>query len=130
MDSYEQVMSKQYGGSHYKGHKIQPWEIWEAYDMNGWEASALKYLLRHKYKGDSIGDLMKAKHNIEYLIAREERKQRVQNQTSEGQSAKVIENIVQKLRPSEVSTAKAPAESSRTAWRGASDHDDDAPLGI
>lgn len=130
MDSYEQVMSKQYGGSHYKGHKIQPWEIWEAYDMNGWEASALKYLLRHKYKGDSIGDLMKAKHNIEYLIAREERKQRVQNQTSEGQSAKVIENIVQKLRPSEISTAKAPAESSRTAWRGASDHDDDAPLGI
>ena len=130
MDSYEQVMSKQYGGSHYKGHKIQPWEIWEAYDMNGWEASALKYLLRHKYKGDSIGDLMKAKHNIEYLIAREERKQRVQNQTSEGQSAKVIENIVQKLRPSEISTAKAPAESSRTAWRGTSDHDDDAPLGI
>lgn len=130
MDSYEQVMSKQYGGSHYKGHKIQPWEIWEAYNMNGWEASALKYLLRHKYKGDSIGDLMKAKHNIEYLIAREERKQRVQNQTSEGQSAKVIENIVQKLRPSEISTAKAPAESSRTAWRGASDHDDDAPLGI
>lgn len=130
MDSYEQVMSKQYGGSHYKGHKIQPWEIWEAYDMNGWEASALKYLLRHKYKGDSIGDLMKAKHNIEYLIAREERKQRVQNQTSEGQSAKVIENIVQKLRPSEISTAKASAESSRTAWRGASDYDDDAPLGI
>lgn len=130
MDSYEQVMSKQYGGSHYKGHKIQPWEIWEAYDMNGWEASALKYLLRHKYKGDSIGDLMKAKHNIEYLIAREERKQRVQNQASEGQSAKVIENIVQKLRPSEISIAKAPAESSRTAWRGASDHDDDAPLGI
>jgi len=130
MDSYEQVMSKQYGGSHYKGHKIQPWEIWEAYDMNGWEASALKYLLRHKYKGDSIGDLMKAKHNIEYLIAREERKQRVQNQASEGQSAKVIENIVQKLRPSEISTAKAPAESGRTAWRGASDHDDDAPLGI
>lgn len=130
MDSYEQVMSKQYGGSHYKGHKIQPWEIWEAYDMNGWEASALKYLLRHKYKGDSIGDLMKAKHNIEYLIAKEERKQRVQNQTSEGQSAKVIENIVQKLRPSEISTTKAPAESSRTAWRGASDHDDDAPLGI
>ena len=130
MDSYEQVMSKQYGGSHYKGHKIQPWEIWEAYDMNGWEASALKYLLRHKYKGDSIGDLMKAKHNIEYLIAREERKQRVQNQASEGQSAKVFENIVQKLRPSEISPAKAPAESSRTTWRRTSNYDDDAPLGI
>jgi hypothetical protein len=130
MDNYQEVMSKQYGGSHYKGHKIQPWEIWEAYDMNGWEASALKYLLRHKYKGDSIGDLMKAKHNIEYLIAKEERKQRVQNQTHEGQSAKVIESVVHQLRSSSVSTAETPASASRTPWRGASDHDYDAPLGI
>jgi hypothetical protein len=130
MDSYEEVMSKQYGGSHYKGHGIQPWEIWEAYDMNGWEASALKYLLRHKYKGNSLGDLMKAKHNIEYLIAKEERKQRVQNQTSEGQSSKVIESIVQDLRSSEISIEKASTKPSRTPWRGASDYDDDAPLGV
>lgn len=130
MDNYQEVMSKQYGGSHYKGHKIQPWEIWEAYDMNGWEASALKYLLRHKYKGDSMGDLMKAKHNIEYLIAKEERKQRVQNQTHEGQSAKVIESVVHQLRSGSVSTAETPASASRTPWRGASDHDYDAPLGI
>lgn len=130
MDTYEEVMSKQYGGSHYKGHKIQPWEIWEAYDMNGWEASALKYLLRHKYKGDPIGDLMKAKHNIEYLLAKEERKQRVQNQTYEGQSAKVIENVVHQLRSGSVSTAEIPATASRTPWRGASDYDNDAALGI
>lgn len=77
-DSYDRVMSVQYGGNHYKGHKIQPWEIWEAYDLNGWEASAVKYLLRHKYKGNSLEDLMKAKHNIEYLIAKEERKLNVQ----------------------------------------------------
>ena len=130
MDSYEQVMSKQYGGSHYKGHSIQPWEIWEAYDMNGWEASALKYLLRHKYKGDSIGDLMKAKHNIEYLIAKEERKQRVQNQASEGQSAKVFENIVRELRSSEISPTEASEIASKGIWRRASNYDDDAPLGI
>ena len=130
MDNYQEVMSKQYGGSHYKGHKIQPWEIWEAYDMNGWEASALKYLLRHKYKGDSTGDLMKAKHNIEYLIAKEERKQRVQNQTNEGQSAKVIESVVHQLRSGSVSTAETPPSASRTPWRGTSDHDYDAPLGI
>jgi hypothetical protein len=130
MSKYEEVMNKQYGGSHYKGHTIQPWEIWESYDMNGWEASALKYLLRHKYKGDSIGDLMKAKHNIEYLIAREERKQNVQNQTHEGQSAKVIESVVHQLRTSTSSTEETPAKTSRTPWRGASDYDDDAPLGI
>jgi hypothetical protein len=73
---------------------------------------------------------MKAKHNIEYLIAKEERKQRVQNQTYEGQSAKVIESVVHQLRSSSVSTAETPAPASRTPWRGASDHDYDAPLGI
>jgi hypothetical protein len=73
---------------------------------------------------------MKAKHNIEYLIAREERKQRVQNQTSEGQSAKVIESIVRELRSSEVSPAEASEIASKNIWRRTSNYDDDAPLGI
>jgi hypothetical protein len=127
---YEEVMSVQYGGSHYKNHKIQPWEIWAAYEMDGWEASATKYLLRYKYKGKPIEDLYKLKHNVEYLIAREERKQHVQDQTNQGQSAKVIENIVHQLRPSSVSVTETSTQPSRTTWRGASDYDNDAPLGI
>lgn len=127
---YEEVMSVQYGGSHYKNHKIQPWEIWAAYEMDGWEASATKYLLRYKYKGKPLEDLYKLKHNVEYLIAREERKQNVQDQASEGQSSKVIESIVQNLRPSSVGTAETSTQPSRTPWRGASDYDNDAPLGI
>lgn len=71
---YEQVMATQYGGNHYKDRAIQPWEVWEAYDMNGWEASALKYLLRYKDKGKPLEDLHKCMHNIQYLIAKEERK--------------------------------------------------------
>lgn len=71
---YEQVMATQYGGNHYKERAIQPWEVWEAYDMNGWEASALKYLLRYKDKGKPLEDLHKCMHNIQYLIAKEERK--------------------------------------------------------
>jgi hypothetical protein len=71
---YEQVMATQYGGNHYKERAIQPWEVWEAYDMNGWEASALKYLLRYKDKGKPLEDLHKCMHNILYLIAKEERK--------------------------------------------------------
>jgi len=74
----EEVMSKQHGGMHYKDRKIQPWDVWEAYDMDGWEASALKYLLRYKDKGKPIEDLYKCIHNIEYLIAREERRQQEQ----------------------------------------------------
>jgi hypothetical protein len=67
-------MSLQYGGNHYKERKIQPWEIWEAYDLNGWEASALKYLLRYKDKGKALEDLYKCLHNVQYLIAKEERR--------------------------------------------------------
>ncbi len=63
---YEEVMSVQYGGNHYKDRKIQPWEVWEAYDMNGWEASAIKYLMRWKDKGKPLEDLYKALHNVRY----------------------------------------------------------------
>lgn len=109
---YEEVMSVQYGGNHYKDRKIQPWEVWEAYDMNGWEASAIKYLMRWKDKGKPLEDLYKALHNVQYLIAREERKQNVQAQKREGQSAKIFESVVQDLRrcterPSEVSTRES-----------------------
>src|SRR4030043_1446685 len=66
--NYDKVMAEQYGGNHYKERAIQPWEIWEAYDMNGWEASALKYLLRYKDKGKPLEDLKKCRHYIEFLI--------------------------------------------------------------
>jgi hypothetical protein len=79
---YDEVMATQYGGNHYKDRAIQPWEVWEAYDMNGWEASALKYLLRYKDKGKALEDLHKCMHNIQYLIAKEERKIRTKENTS------------------------------------------------
>jgi hypothetical protein len=98
---YEEVMGLQYGGNHYKERAIQPWQVWEAYDMNGWEASALKYLLRYKDKGKPLEDLLKCVHNIQYLIAKEERKQNVQNQACEGERSQIIENVVQQLQRSE-----------------------------
>lgn len=112
MDSYEHVMSVQYGGNHYKDRAIQPWEVWAAYDMDGWEASATKYLLRYKDKGKPLEDLLKCKHNIEYLIAREERKLlNVQSKNEEGQSAQVIETVVQQLqRSTECATEVLPTE--------------------
>ena len=79
---YDEVMATQYGGNHYKDRAIQPWEVWEAYDMNGWEASALKYLLRYKDKGKPLEDLHKCMHNIQYLIAKEERKIKAKENTS------------------------------------------------
>ena len=79
---YDEVMATQYGGNHYKDRAIQPWEVWEAYDMNGWEASALKYLLRYKDKGKPLEDLHKCMHNIQYLIAKEERRIRAKENAS------------------------------------------------
>jgi hypothetical protein len=112
MDTYEHVMNVQYGGNHYKDRAIQPWEVWAAYNMDGWEASAVKYLLRYKDKGKPLEDLLKCKHNIEYLIAREERKlNNVQSQNEEGQSAQVIEAVVQQLqRGTECATEVLPTE--------------------
>jgi len=107
---YEEVMEIQYGGNHYKERAIQPWEVWEAYDMNGWEASALKYLLRYKDKGKPLEDLQKCLHNIQYLIAKEERKQRVQNQASDRRSAKIFESIVQELQRGSECPTKVYAE--------------------
>lgn len=89
---YDEVMAIQHGGNHYKERAIQPWEVWEAYDMNGWEASALKYLLRYKDKGKPLEDLNKCLHNIQYLIAKEERKAMAKQDTS-----KVISNMVDQL---------------------------------
>lgn len=119
---YEEVMSVQYGGNHYKDRKIQPWEVWEAYDMNGWEASAVKYLMRWKDKGKPLEDLYKALHNVQYLIAREERKQNVQAQKRQGQSAKLFEGIVQGLQQRPFSTAEVHEEESVfKEWRTPTD---------
>ena len=96
MSKYDEVMNTQYGGNHYKDRKIQPWEVWEAYEMNGWEASALKYLLRYKDKGKPIEDLYKCRHNIEYLIAKEERRLKA-NTPSSHPSPEVFQSIVQQL---------------------------------
>ena len=93
--NYNEVMDTQYGGNHYKERAIQPWEIWEAYDLNGWEASALKYLLRYKDKGKALEDLYKCMHNVQYLIAKEER--RLMAEETKQSVNTVINNMVGQL---------------------------------
>ena len=57
---------KQVGGSHYKDHIIQPWDIIDLYNLDYYEGNALKYLLRDKT--NRIEDLQKAIHYIEKKI--------------------------------------------------------------
>lgn len=119
MSNYDEVMSDQYGGNHYKDKAIQPWEVWEAYDMNGWEASALKYLLRYKSKGKPLEDLYKCRHNVDYLIAKIEREMKyVQISESQGQSTKVFDDVVQRLQPSTKCTTEVVSETDAVKfWR-------------
>lgn len=61
---------RQVGGDHYRKFKIQPWDIIDTYDLDFYEGSALKYLLRRKT--DRLEDLKKARHYLDKLIEREE----------------------------------------------------------
>ena len=44
----DDVMSYNVGGSDYSAHKIQPWDIWEEYKLNPWDADIVKRILRTK----------------------------------------------------------------------------------
>lgn len=63
---------------------IQPWEIIERNGLDFFEGNVIKYVMRYKTK-HGLEDLLKAKHYIEYLINKEQSKERksyVQDQPS------------------------------------------------
>lgn len=46
------VMTYNVGNSDYSKRKIQPWDIWEEYKLNPWDADIVKRVLRTK-EGES-----------------------------------------------------------------------------
>lgn len=60
----------QVGGQHYAKHRIQPWDVIDEYNLDFYEGSALKYLLRRKQ--NRLEDLRKLAHYVERMIEREE----------------------------------------------------------
>jgi len=58
---------KQYGGSHYKKVKYQPWDVVLDWNLGYLDGTALKYIARWKDKG-GIADIEKAIHFLEKLI--------------------------------------------------------------
>ena len=50
MESLEKSNIRSYnvGKSDYSKHSIQPWDIWEVYDLNPWDADIVKRVLRVK----------------------------------------------------------------------------------
>ena len=64
------VYKKQIGGVHYASMKIQPSEFINKNNLPFAEGNAIKYLCRHKQKGQEQ-DLLKAKHYIDMAIERD-----------------------------------------------------------
>lgn len=69
---------KQVGGTHYREHAIQPWDIIDSYGLNFYEGNALKYLLRWRSK-NGVEDLRKAIHYLEKIIENENDKARAED---------------------------------------------------
>lgn len=51
-ETAENIRSYNVGESDYSKHKIQPWDIWNEYKLNPFDADIVKRVLRHK-KTDS-----------------------------------------------------------------------------
>ena len=52
---------------HY-AHGIEPWEIIESWDLCYFAGNALKYLLRFRFKGNPVEDLLKLRNYVDKLI--------------------------------------------------------------
>jgi len=64
------VRSYNVGSSDYAKHNIQPWDIWDDYKLDPWDADIVKRILRTK-KGESATlDYEKIKHICDKQIER------------------------------------------------------------
>lgn len=50
--SADNIRTYNVGNSDYAKHAIQPWDIWEEYNLNPWDADIVKRVLRNK-KGEN-----------------------------------------------------------------------------
>lgn len=65
--------ARQEGGSHYKTHKYETWDVIIDWNLGYLDGNAVKYLSRWRLK-NGIEDLKKARHYIDKLIETEEAK--------------------------------------------------------
>ena len=62
---------KQVGGSHYKDCKIQPVEYIVGNDLTFLEGNIIKYITRHRRKGEGRKDIEKVIHYAEMILEME-----------------------------------------------------------
>ena len=61
-------LNKQVGGTHYKSCGIQPVEYIHANDLNYFEGNIIKYITRHRMKGEGKKDIEKVIHYAELIL--------------------------------------------------------------
>ena len=66
-----QAKLKQVGGSHYKDCKIQPVEYIVGNDLTFLEGNIIKYVTRHRRKGEGKKDIEKVIHYAEMILEME-----------------------------------------------------------
>ena len=59
---------EQIGGTHYKECKIQPVEYIHANDLGFLEGNIVKYITRHRTKGEGALDIHKVKHYADLIL--------------------------------------------------------------
>jgi hypothetical protein len=58
----------QVGGTHYKECKIQPVEYIHANKLGFLEGNIVKYITRHRTKGEGATDILKVKHYADLIL--------------------------------------------------------------
>jgi hypothetical protein len=61
-------LDKQVGGEHYRSCKIQPVEYIYANNLDYFEGNVIKYITRHRMKGDGAADIKKVIHYAELIL--------------------------------------------------------------
>jgi len=72
-ESWDDPLTAQVGGDHYKNLIIQPVEYIIANNLSYLQGSVIKYVTRYQNK-NGVEDLKKAKHFIDMMIQEEEDK--------------------------------------------------------
>tara|TARA_B100000700_G_scaffold204211_1_gene224574 strand:+ start:5560 stop:5847 length:288 start_codon:yes stop_codon:yes gene_type:complete len=67
----QRALKEQVGGQHYKGCKIQPVEYIHANGLDYLEGNVIKYITRHRTKGEGKKDIEKAIHYAQLILEME-----------------------------------------------------------
>ena len=71
MSKEQRALKEQVGGQHYKGCKIQPVEYIHANGLDYLEGNVIKYITRHRTKGEGRKDIEKAIHYAQLILEME-----------------------------------------------------------